>query len=108
MLDELNELLLVERDALRKLDAGTVSDVASRKLEVNRALGELLRVATPNSEDVKRVQRVLEQLKLNQILLVHAKSAVRRAIEAATGRPVCELPSTRPPPAMTVRLDVRG
>jgi hypothetical protein len=108
ILDELDEVLLAERRALRSLDAGAVQAVAEQKVDTNRRLREILACTTPTKADVEQLQRVLDRLKTNQILLVHARSCVRGTLEASTGRSVSDLPTTRPPAPMSVRVDVRG
>lgn len=107
----LEELELLHRDeasALRRLARDKIDELTDKKL----ALWERLRVVTadvkPGPEDRATLERIRRAAISNQILLHHARDAVRSILQAASGQ-IPGLPSPRPSAVQDgLRVDFRG
>lgn len=111
-LHEIEKVLLDERDALRRLDTQGIETAAARKLLLVEAIADPANRAAASDDDKALLVRIRELAAANQILLVHARTCIRGAIEAVTGRSFEQYP--RPRPSTTVasmsslRMNVRG
>jgi hypothetical protein len=79
-LDRLEELLALERDAIRRLDGATVEATAREKLTLVQGLASLPRPKGP--EVAQRLAKVVGQLRRNGVLLVHAKAILADVLRA--------------------------
>ena len=107
-LDELELLHRDEASALRHLSRDKIDELTDKKL----ALWERLRAVTtevkPGPEDRAALERIRRAALRNQILLHHAREAVRSILQAASGQ-VPGLPSHRPTTVQDgMRVDFRG
>jgi len=112
-LKEIEKLLLEEREALRKLDTPTIEAIAARKLALAQSLSDAKKdKAQTSSEDTALLVRIRELATSNQILMVHARTCIRGAIEAVTGQSLDGYPKLRPSTPIatmsSLRMDVRG
>ncbi len=92
-LGEIETLLAQEREALRSLDSATIEAIAKRKLEFADALKSVVNAPHLDSNDKDRLKRIRDLAAANQVLLVHARSCVRGALEAVTGQPMNGYPA---------------
>lgn len=106
-LNELEELLTEERDAIQRLDGQRVLELAAQKQALMASLHELH--VTRNGfapADARRFSALVPQLRQNGVLLVHARNVLRDAVavlggaSAATALPL--------PSAPRATLSVRG
>lgn len=107
-LDELETLHREEARALRRLSHEVVDQLTDRKL----ALWERLRAVTaevkPGPEERAALERVRRAALSNQILLHHARDAVRTILQTASGH-LAPTPSNRPSAVQDgLRVDFRG
>lgn len=107
-LDELELLHRDEASALRRLARDRIDELTDKKL----ALWERLRTATaavkPGPEDRASLERIRRAAISNQILLHHARDAVRSILQAASGQ-APGVPSHRPSAVQDgLRVDFRG
>lgn len=107
-LDELELLHRDEASALRRLSRDKIDELTDKKL----ALWERLRAVTaevkPGPEDRATLERIRRLALSNQILLHHARDAVRSILQAASGQ-VPGVPSQRPGAVQDgLRVDFRG
>ena len=108
-LADLEALHLRETEVLRTMDRAALDDVTAEK----ERLSERLREVRTRTELQPRHQSALERLRsratLNQLLLVHARDAVRTVLSQATGASFEGLPGNRKLSAQEgIRLNVRG
>lgn len=106
LLDELESVLDQERLALRKLDSESISRAADEKLRLD---AELRAVAVPrhSSQLQARLERIGRTARMNQILLVHARSCVQGMLQLLTGQntsPVKRTGSAPPPPPVAINF----
>lgn len=107
-LDELESLHAIEAVALRSLSRDSLDELTDKKL----ALWEKLRLITadvaPGPEERASLERIKRAALLNQILLHHARDAVRTILQTASGQPLAT-PSLRPTAVQDgLRVDFRG
>jgi hypothetical protein len=107
-LDELESLHAIEAVALRALERQTLDELTDKKL----ALWERLRAVTaerpPGPEHRATLERIRHAALLNQILLHHARDAVRTILQNASGQQLAT-PSNRPAPIQDgMRVNFRG
>jgi hypothetical protein len=107
-LDELESLHREESDALRRLSRDSLDELTDRKV----LLWERLRVITaevkPGPEHRATLERIRHSALLNQILLHHARDAVRTILQNASGQSI-STPSNRPSAVQGgLRVDFRG
>ena len=107
-LDELESLHRDESLALRRLSRDQLDALTDRKL----ALWERLRAVTasvlPGPDERASLERIRRAALSNQILLHHARDAVRTILQTASGQPLTT-PSNRPSAVQDgLRVDFRG
>jgi hypothetical protein len=107
-LDELESLHRDESLALRRLSRDQLDELTDRKL----ALWERLRVVSsttpPGADERASLERIRRLALSNQILLHHARDAVRTILQTASGQ-VLSTPSNRPSVVQDgLRVDFRG
>lgn len=108
LLDELESVLAEERTALRALDTEAIARAADHKLRLD---SELRSVQVPKHSDQlqSRLERIQHAARMNQILLVHARSCVQGMLQLLTGQnssPVNRSGSA--PPPRPVAINFRG
>jgi hypothetical protein len=107
-LDELEMLHRDEASALRRLSRDSIDELTDRKL----ALWERLKAETaqepPGPEHHASLERIRKAALSNQILLHHARDAVRTILQTASGQALA-VPSSRPSIVQDgLRVDFRG
>ena len=107
-LDELESLHREEAVALRRLSRDSIDELTERKL----LLWQRLRAATeqlkPGPEERASLERIRRAALANQILLHHARDAVRTILQTASGQAL-NTPSNRPNAVQDgLRVDFRG
>lgn len=108
LLDELESVLETERQALRKLDMESISRAADDKLRID---AELRAAPAPkHSPQLQtRLERIQQAARMNQVLLVHARSCVQGMLQLLTGQAAPSVSRTgtvpQPPP---VAINFRG
>ena len=107
-LDELEAVLRDERLALTQLDREAIASAAEKKLRLDEALRLHLSQASATPELVARVEQLQKTAKLNQLLLVHARSCVHGMLQMLTGRTESPLPRSGAAAPLPVALNVRG
>jgi hypothetical protein len=85
ILIELDTLLSVEQQTLKKLAADEIEQLATRKLELIEDLTKLLPPGGPRGEDAAALKRIREKQLRNQLLLVHARDSVRGLVALLAG-----------------------
>ena len=107
-LAELEELHRVEAAALRTLSRDTLDELTDRKLALWERLRALTSEVAPGAEHRAALERVRRAALLNQILLHHARDAVRSILQSASGQAI-GTPSNRPAALQGgMRVDFRG
>lgn len=112
VIDELSAILDDERQALRKLDGGSLDGATTRKIACTARLEQLARGARTAGLEVRAaLDRVRRAARTNAILAAHARACVRGALLLASG----QTPSSYPEPpghgaarGIALRVDVRG
>ena len=107
-LDELESLHRQETDALRHLSRDTLDELTDRKVELWERLRAVTSEVSPGPEHRAALERIKRVALLNQILLHHARDAVRTILQSASGQ--TPVPLTNRPSAMQggLRVDFRG
>ena len=112
LLMELEQLLSAERDALVRLDRDAIEAFATRKLELDAELRQLVAAQPLVSSERALLERVRQAALSNQLLLAHARSCVQGVLTLlAPGNapgysaPGQAHPSAAPPP---LALNFRG
>jgi flagellar biosynthesis/type III secretory pathway chaperone len=105
LLLELEHLLSAERDALVRLDRDAIEAFATRKLELDAELRQLVAAQPLVSSERALLERVRQAALSNQLLLAHARSCVQGVLTLlAPGNapgysaPGQAHPSAAPPP----------
>lgn len=107
ILGELEAVLETERQALRILDKDIIAQTAEDKLRLDAAL-RAAPVPTHTLALKERIARLHRNVRVNQILLAHARSCVQGMLQLLTGQapsPVARAGSVPPPP---VAINFRG
>jgi flagellar biosynthesis/type III secretory pathway chaperone len=108
-LDELEELHRVEALALRRLSRDTIDELTDRKLALWETLRALSSQTPPGPEHRPQLERIRRAALSNQILLHHARDAVRTILQTASGQQPPTAPSNRASAAIGgLRVDFRG
>ena len=108
-LADLERLLAEESAVLRAMKREELDLLTERKLELWRTLQDCLAHALPEPEDRAALERLRHAALLNQILLHHARDAVRTILLNATGQALALAPSSRPQAIQGgSRIDWRG
>lgn len=107
-LAELEVLHGHEALALRRLARDELDVLTDRKLQLWERLQALSAASPPGREDRATLERIRRQALSNQILLHHARDAVRTILQAASGQAL-NTPSNRPSAVQDgLRVDFRG
>jgi len=109
LLSELEGLLHGETVALKRLDREAIDEFASRKIELLERLGRTMSIARLDPNNRSQLARLHKAALMNQLLLVHARDAVRGTLAMLVGENTARSPSSHPTPtAGGMRVDVRG
>lgn len=98
VLVELEQLLEGERAALVCLDRDAIEVYAARKLELDAALQEAVKVEPLAASDKELLERIRQAALKNQLLLAHARSCVQGVLSLLTpgSAPVYSAPGYAP------------
>jgi len=108
ILEELESLHAAEAVALRKLSRDVLDELTDRKQELWEQLRQTLQSVGPEPEHRAILERIKRAALHNQILLMHARDAVRTVLQAASGQSLSP-PSARPVAVQDgLRVDFRG
>ncbi|HVY27872.1 MAG TPA: hypothetical protein VHB79_15055 [Polyangiaceae bacterium] len=107
-LDELELLHRDEATALRRLARDEIDELTDKKLALWERLRAVSSQTKPGPEERASLERIRRAAILNQILLHHARDAVRTVLQAASGQ-LPGPPSGRPSAVQDgLRVDFRG
>lgn len=108
ILRDLETLHATEAVALRTLSRDVLDDLTDQKVALWEQLREALRFTSPEPEHRTLLERVRRAALHNQILLMHARDAVRSVLQSASGQTFAS-PSNRPAAVQDgLRVDFRG
>jgi hypothetical protein len=107
-LEQLELLHREEAAALRKLSRDTLDELTSRKLALWERLRDVTSRARPGPEHRASLERIWRAALNNQILLHHARDAVRSILQDASGQALVS--ETNRPSAVQdgLRVNFRG
>jgi hypothetical protein len=107
-LDALEVLHQDESRALRRLSRDSIDELTSRKLALWERLREVTEHVRPGPEERASLERIRRAALRNQILLHHARDAVRTILQSASGQALAT--SSNRPAAIQdgLRVDFRG
>jgi|SRR5579859_4037987 len=108
ILQETADTLTEERRALRELDAAAIDGTAARKLKLCSELGTMMPLYNMTTAERSALEQVRSAAQQNQLLLVHARGCVGRALALATGQPYEGYERTPPPAPTAVRVNLTG
>jgi hypothetical protein len=109
ILDELECLLQRERDALRILDQRTIEETTAIKLDLDAKLTRLASDSRPSAAERSQLARVQRAARINQLLLVHARSCVQGTIGLLRGDAYnTSNPRGQAAPSRPVAVNIRG
>ena len=108
VLEETADTLVEERRALRDLDAQAIDGTAARKLKLCAELGSMVPAYNMTNNERMALEQVRAAAQQNQLLLVHARGCVARALALATGQPYEGYPERNAAPPQAVRVNVTG
>ena len=107
-LDELEGLHREESSALRRLARDQIDELTDRKLALWERLRNVTQHVLPGPDDRASLERIRRVALSNQILLHHARDAVRTILQTASGQSLTT-PSNRPSAVQDgLRVDFRG
>lgn len=108
VLDELEELHREETVALRSMSRERIDDLTDKKLTLWEQLKSVSAESPPGPEQRASLERIKRAALLNQILLHHARDAVRTILQNASGQSLA--PAAMRPAAVPggIRVDFRG
>lgn len=107
-LAELEALHREEATALRRLSRDTVDQLTDRKLALWERLRSVTAELKPGPDERAALERIRRAALSNQILLHHARDAVRTILQTASGQALTT-PSNRPAAVQDgLRVDFRG
>jgi len=105
---ELEKLHRDEALALRRLSKEEIDSLTDRKLAAWEQLRAIAAISPPRPEDRAALERIRRAALLNQILLHHARDAVRSILQSASGQALVT-PSQRPAAIQDgLRVNFRG
>jgi hypothetical protein len=109
ILDELEALLSREREALRCLNQDALAEATEEKLRIDEVLTRIGASYAPTVDERSQLVRIRREARINQLLLVHARSCVQGALQLVTGE-TYQTPSLRQSPALhsPVAVNLRG
>lgn len=105
-IDELEQLLREEREAIRKLDGARVLSYAERKEAIVGALQQVQ--GALSQQNASRLRALAPALRHNSVLLAHARDILRDALHVARADLAATSPMARPVAAPPRILSVRG
>jgi len=108
VLEETADTLVEERRALRDLDAQAIDGTAARKLTLCAELGAMVPAYNMTQAERMALEQVRAAAQQNQLLLVHARGCVARALALATGQSYQGYPERNAAPPQAVRVNVTG
>ena len=108
VLEETSDTLVEEQRALRELDASAIDGTAQRKLKLCVELGLMMPLMNVTPAERAALERVRAAAQANQLLLVHARGCVGRALAVATGQPYENYAERSVAPPTAVRVNVTG
>jgi hypothetical protein len=107
-LDELESLHRDESLALRRLSRDQLDELTDRKLALWERLRAVTSATPPGPDERASLERIRRAALSNQILLHHARDAVRTILQTASGQALVT-PSNRPSAVQDgLRVDFRG
>lgn len=107
-LDELELLHRDESSALRRLSRDKLDELTDRKLALWERLRSVTEHTRPGPDERASLERIRRAALTNQILLHHARDAVRTILQTASGQALTT-PSNRPSAVQDgLRVDFRG
>jgi flagellar biosynthesis/type III secretory pathway chaperone len=107
-LEELLRLHAEEALALRRLARDELDALTDRKLSLWEQLRAICVECPPGPDERDALERIRRAALHNQILLHHARDAVRTILQSASGQPLSS-PSNRPSAVQDgLRVDFRG
>jgi hypothetical protein len=107
-LDALEVLHRDESSALRRLSRDSIDDLTDRKLALWERLRHVTEHVRPGPDERASLERIRRAALQNQILLHHARDAVRTILQTASGQALAT-PSHRPAAIQDgLRVDFRG
>lgn len=107
-LDELESLHAIEAVALRNLSRDSLDELTDKKLALWEKLRTITAEVAPGPEERASLERIKRAALLNQILLHHARDAIRTILQSASGQLLAS-PSLRPTAVQDgSRVDFRG
>lgn len=83
-MESLNDLLVEETEALRRLDHKALDALTDRKVELLRELAQVNR-NDASHETLRRIARVRNLALTNQMLMVHARDLTQGVFDRLTG-----------------------
>jgi hypothetical protein len=108
-LSEIEALQARETEVLRTMNRAALDDITSEKEILCERLRRLGAEFRPEPRHRAALERVRRQATSNQLLLIHARDAVRAILSQVTGAQLDGLPGIRKPFVQEgVRLNVRG
>jgi hypothetical protein len=108
VLEETADILVEERRALTVLDAEAIDGTAQRKLGLCAELGKMMPVYNMTAAERTALEQVRAAAQQNQLLLVHARGCVSRALSLATGQPLDGYAERAAPAPTAVRVNLTG
>lgn len=110
VLDELEALHERESAILRAMDHVALDELTAEKEVLSDRLREVMSRHAPRPEHRAALERLRHRATLNQLLIVHAREAVRTILSQVSGTPSVEaLPGVRRPVVQDgVRVNLRG
>lgn len=108
LLTEFEALQTRETAILRAMKSSEIDGITLEKEQLTERLSELTQRMRPEPRHKARLQKLRERAVLNQLLLIHARDAVRTILGQVSGTPFDGLPNARKPiGAEGLRLNVR-
>lgn len=107
LLEQLEQLLAEEKEALTKLDRDTIERLAKAKLQVDERLNAVVKLCPLDESHLTLLKRVKSEALANQLLLVHARACVQGVLSLfapevnpgySGGRRAPGLHNSNPPP----------
>jgi hypothetical protein len=108
ILNELQNVLSEERQALVRLDGAAIEELAERKLELDAALRRSARSRQLDAGEIDALGRMRAAALGNQLLLVHARSCVKGIVALVAREQVPKHPGLDSGPPPPVALSFRG
>ncbi|MFZ5894336.1 MAG: hypothetical protein ACOY0T_24960 [Myxococcota bacterium] len=108
LLNDFEALQARETAVLRAMKSSEIDGITLEKEQLTERLRDLGTRVRPAAHHRARLQRLRERAVLNQLLLIHARDAVRTILSQVSGTPFDGLPNARKPiGAEGLRLNVR-